>query len=278
MKLNILPFSSGLQWWLQALRLFIQKPSVFFGMGCLSFLLTFFVLLFPLIGTLLYGVAYILSSMLFMLCTDAFIRQQTPVPTYFIQSIFKNPNKVFGKILALGLLFSILFIFAIFVTLMLSRIFNPDGIQFMLETTMAGAQNLNEITAEKLEVLARAFLWAISLLSLFSIFILVLFLFTPALVYWHRASAIKALFFNGFAVVKNFKPMLCYSLTLCVFALACTIVTAIINALLFTLLPNSSLGLAIQSLVMFFISTSFFALFQISIYIAFKKCFTVTAS
>lgn len=277
MKLNILPFSSGLQWWIQALLLFKQKPSIFFGMGCFCFLFTFMVLLFPVVGALLYGVTYVLSSLLFMLCVDAFIHKKIPAPAYFVESIVKNPNRVLARTIVLGLLLSLLFAFAGFFAIIILRILNPQGVQIMLMMASTGAQNINEIPPEIVEILARTFIWTFVIASLQSLLILMLFLFTPAFVYWHKTSAIKAIFFNGITLIKNFKPLLCYFLLLCIFAIACTIILVVIKSVLVTLLADSSLSLVIQSLIMFMTSISFFAIFQISIYIAFKSCFTSSA-
>ncbi|RUS67936.1 hypothetical protein CUZ56_00418 [Saezia sanguinis] len=280
MKLNIVPMTAGQQWIFQSFAAFKRSPMHFIGLAVLSFFMTFALSsTLPYIGPLLAFMVSVYFSLAFMIATDNILHNNPSSFTLLLNGILNAPA---GKrpLFTLSVMYMAATVLVWLVCRQITASLFPELTAQFVELTMrlSDPNSSSIVLSENDQMLLVQYVSVMSIQSLF-IYVIVLFffLFTPALVYWGQIPAAKAIFFNLIAGYKNIAAFALYA----VMWLALLTISLFIVSLFCSLLAML-LGLnTFTTMLLFFIVVTcfmaLFALFQISVYFAFKACFKMDA-
>lgn len=209
-----LPASAGFDWLKQGFGIFKSRPSLFLALAFIWNLNA--VLSIGLLGFLgVFSIAVVQPVFLafVMQCCDR-VNNTKPLRWSELFAPFEE-LEILKPLLVAGLIYAI--IFFLFDVLLTPEIIN----QSVLEQAIAQNPQIESGTEYYALVLQAVSLGGILMTFLQQILLTVLFWFAPALLLWHRLSAIKAIVFSCVGVGRNLAAffVLAIGVILCVFVI-----------------------------------------------------------
>lgn len=277
MKLNIVPMTAGQQWIFQSFAAFKRSPMHFIGLAVLSFFMTFALLsTLPYVGPLLALMVSVYFSLAFMIATDNVLHNNPSSFTLLLNGILNAPA---GKrpLFTLSVMYMAASVLVWLVCRQITASLFPELTAQFVELTMRLSEP-NSTMSENDQMLFVQYASVMCIQSLF-IYVVVLFffLFTPALVYWGQIPAAKAIFFNLVAGYKNIAAFALYAVMWLALLTVSLFIVSLFCSLLAMLLGVNAFTTMLLFFIMVTCAMALFALFQISVYFAFKACFKIDA-
>ena len=259
MKLVLQPPRQGVLWVQRAFRIFARQPLGFASVfaACLFVFLVFG--LVPVIGTIVLLVLPPAGTLLFMIATRLGQDGKPPMPAAFaVLARAGKPRLI--ELLKLGIVYAV----STFFVFWIAGVIDGGALESFLDslpdaktTTQSAAVTFADPRLQLGLILRGAFA---ALLS-------VPFWHAPALVYWGRQSALKALFFSSVAVWRNKGAFLMYGLAWA----ALWVVLLVLVSFGVGLFGPARFTLVATPMTLVF-STIFYA----SLYYTFADCFSPT--
>jgi hypothetical protein len=251
MKLNIVPASTGVQWFKRGVRTFFKQPLALAGLFVMFMVVMSVLSIVPVIGNVLALALLPAATLGFMAATEETAKGKFPMPTVLL-SAFRAGRQQIKSMVVLGVLYALGFL------LVLGISATVDGGKFAHMYLFGGSMTPETVMAADFEI---AVLVAVSLYMPLSL----LFWHAPALVHWHGISPVKSLFFSMVACMRNFGAFTVYSLAWLGSFITIGMGVAIVATLIGS--PESVTG------VMFPLAMLMAAMYFTSIYFTFKDCF-----
>ena len=254
MKLRIASARQGVSWVQDGIKTFWKQPLALTSLFFLSMMVLSIIGAIPIAGAFV-ALALLPVSTLCMLIGSALAQQGTrpSLPTV-IKALPLDPERR-NAFVMLGLFYALSFL----LVLGFSALF--DGGQFAKLNLMGG--NISREIVEQPDF-QRAMFATLLLYAPLSM----LFWHAPALIYWHRVPAAKAVFFSMIACVRNMGAFLLYTIAWAAVGIGFGIVLALLSALLGAALGSwGAAVLAISGSMMLA------AMFLTSVVFSFRDCF-----
>jgi hypothetical protein len=190
MKLRIVPASQGLQWVKSGVWTFFRQPLALSGLFFIFMALMSVLSMIPVLGSAL-ALAVLPGATLGLLAaSEEASKGKFPMPTILL-SAFRAERKTLRPMLILGAYYAAGFLLVMGATALV------DGGQLAKMYLLGG-----KITDETLK--SEEFKWAAVTAMTLYIPLSLLFWHAPALVYWHKVSPAKSLFFSFMACQRHF--------------------------------------------------------------------------
>ena len=251
MKLNIVPAGTGIQWVTLGIKTFLQQPLALTGLYFMSWAAAFLLLVLPLVGPILFLATMPMATLGMMIATHEATQGRFPMAGA-MAGLFRAGRQ---RLLALGLLGLIFAGLLMAVAALVPLIVDVSRLKAVTPETMTP-----EIAAQ--------FLSAMSVGALLYLPVWLMFLHAPALVYWHRVSPVKSLFFSVVACVRNGKALLLFGLGWAAVVFTALMVMAMVSLVagqLVAAIASQPLGLMIWTM------------FSTSLYFTFRDSFVATS-
>ncbi|MDR3353116.1 MAG: hypothetical protein LBO00_09005 [Zoogloeaceae bacterium] len=150
---------------------------------------------------------------------------------------------------------------------------DPEALRTFLESIKAQGQDVGPEIVEIVMSITVAFLWGLLVFFLLMCPVFMAYWFAPLLVAWNQLSLFRAFVFSFFAILKNWRAVLVYSLLWLVIGFVGGIVLGIFQVILLLLLPRL-LAMLVIYLLLLPITIALFALGIAGIYFGYKDVFS----
>jgi hypothetical protein len=251
MKLNIVPAGTGIQWVKLGITTFLKQPLGLTGLFFMYWAAAFLLLVLPLVGPVLALATMPMATLGMMVAAQEAAEGRFPMPKA-MAALFRAGRQ---RLLAMGLLGLIYAALLMAVVALVPLIVDVSGLRTVTPETMTP-----EIAAQ--------FLSAMSAGALLYLPVSLMFWHTPALVYWHRVSPVKSIFFSVVACLRNGKALLLFGVGWAAVVFGALMVMATLSLVTGQMVA----AFAMQPLVLM-IS----AMFSTSLYFTFRDSFVATS-
>ena len=229
MRAPTLPFAAGWRWTRDAFRLWRRAPALtaYVSFGYLLLLLLLSAV--PLFGQFLAAVAMPILQMGVLAGMRAAERGLRPGPEVLFEG-FKGPWQALAAVGALNFIANLLLLLVLSLTMGEMALFRP---MVMQPQALDGAMAMGT-AFDPMPIL---------IFLLLSLPITAAYWFAPPLIAWHHVPWPKALFFSFYACLRNWAPLLAWTIAMALILTAAGVVVALLASLVHPMLFTVALFL-----------------------------------